>query len=87
MERWLVGLVPALAAVQHRRVGGDDASHFVAEVHGDRREDVVARAAPNEHVDDGAVRVVDGLAPARRPTDDLEVVVVAVADDVAPRVG
>ena len=76
-----------MPAVERRRVGGDDPADLVGEVHRDRGEDVVPRAAADEDVHDRAMRVVVASVPAGRPADDLELVVVAVPDDVAARVG
>ena len=66
---------------------GDDATDLVAEPHRDRREDVVLRAAADEKVGDRAMRVVVAALPTRSPSDDLQLVVVTVADDVAAGVG
>ena len=45
VQRRLVILVTAQARAQRRRIGGNDAPHFVGEIHGDGGEDVMARAA------------------------------------------
>src|SRR5207249_7901956 len=40
----------------------------------------------DEYVDDGPMRIILLVVPAGGPSDDLEVVVVTVADDVTARV-
>ena len=68
-------------------IRGDDSADLVGQVHRDRGEDVVPRAATDEEVRDGTVRGVVAAVPAGRPADDLELMVVAVSDDVAAGVG
>ena len=87
VQRQSVVLVAAHAAVERRGIGGHDPAHLVGQVHRDGREDVMPRAAADEQIHDGAMRVVVAPVPARRPADDLELVVVAAADDVAAGVG
>src|SRR5207247_2977302 len=87
VQRQLMVFVVAHLASQHGRVGRHDPPHFVAKIQRDRGEDVMARAATDEETRDGAVRVVVGLVPARRPTNHLELVVVTVTDHVAAGVG
>ena len=48
---------------------------------------MVPRAAADEKVRDGAMRVVVALVPAGCPADDLELVVVTVPDDVTAHIG
>ena len=80
-------LVAALGAVERRRIGRDDAADLVGQVQRDRGEDVMPGAAADQEVRDGAVRLVVAAVPARRPADHLQLVIVAVPDDVAARVG
>ena len=87
MERQAVVLVAAQPAVERRGIGRDDSPDLVAEVHRDRREDVMARAVAQQDVHHAAVRRVVAPVPAGRPADDFELVVVAVTDDVAAGVG
>ena len=48
---------------------------------------MVPRAATHEKIGNGTMRVVVAAVPARGPPDDLELVIVAVPDDVTARVG
>ena len=47
----------------------------------------MARAAADQKIHHRAMGIVIGALPARRPADHLELVVVAVTDDVAASVG
>jgi hypothetical protein len=82
MQRQLVPLVATHSCVERRWIPGDDPAYFVLETHRDRRVDVVFGAATHEKVRDGPMRVVVGFIPAGRPSDHLELVVVAMSDDV-----
>ena len=73
--------------VERRRIGGDDPADFVGKVHRDGGEDVMPRAAADQKVAPRRDARRRRALPARRPADDVEMVIVAVPDDVAARVG
>ena len=83
VERAAEIFVVALRPFQLGRIGGDDASHFVLVANRHRRVDVVACAAADEKISDGAVGGVVAAVPAGGPADHAKGVVVAFADDVA----
>ena len=87
VERAAKIFVVALRPFQLGRIGGDDASHFVLIANRHRRVDVVACAAADEKISDGAVGGVVAAVPAGGPADHTKGVVVAFADDVATGVG
>ncbi len=68
-------------------IGRDDAADLAGEIHCDRGEDVVAGAAADQELRDVAVRLIVTAVPAGRPPDHLQLVIVAVPDDVAAGVG
>ena len=57
-------------------------ANLVRKVHRDCGENVVPRAATHEKTRNGAMRGVVASVPARGPTDDLELVIVTVPDDI-----
>jgi hypothetical protein len=86
LQRRLIVLIPTQTRRESQRIRGDDATQNVLEIQRDSRKDVVLRAAADEEVDDRAMgRVV--IMPARRPTDHLERVIVAMPDDITAGVG
>ena len=86
VQRRPVIFVATLPASEGRRIGRHETAHFVRKVHRDGGENVVPRAATHEKLRNGTMRVVVASVPARCPTDDLELVIVTVPDDITARV-
>jgi hypothetical protein len=65
------------------RIAANDAADLVLETERHGREDVMPRATLDEIVRNRAMSAIVAVVPARRPADDVKLVVVAVSDDVA----
>jgi len=69
-----------LTPAQRRRISRHDAANFVGENERNGGKDVVSRSTADEEFRDRSVTLV-GAFPARRPSNDLELVVVTVPDE------